>query len=182
VESGCIQDPKAIGLALGSVAEEWQQYVFRTLAATPSASALRAFSYAVWREPHFVDRYALSELMATVDSLLEVLATTRSARGVAEWLELLLGLLRTRSSANPEIRTLLQPHQKITKELAKQVERVTEVISQSHATLFSRVQLNVQKPVGDRTPDLLYALRLYLTGDDGAHAIHVASVSDGDNE
>jgi hypothetical protein len=104
------------------------------------------------------------------------------ARGTAEPLELLLGLLRTRMSPNTEMKMLLQPHQKITKELAKQVERVTEVVAQSNVPLFSRVQLNVQKPDGDRTPDLLYALRLYLTGDDGAHAIHVASVSDGDND
>ena len=61
---------------------------------------------------------------------------------------------------------LLQPHQKVTKELAKQVERVTEIVAQSNVTLFSRVQINLQKPDGDRTPDLLYALRLYLTGDD----------------
>jgi hypothetical protein len=103
-------------------------------------------------------------------------------RATAEPLELLLGLLRTRSSANPEIQMLLQPHQKITKELAKQVERVTEVVAQSNVTLFSRVQINLQKPQGDRTSDLLYALRLYLTGDDGANAIHISSISDNEND
>jgi hypothetical protein len=77
---------------------------------------------------------------------------------------------------------LLQPHQKITKELAKQVERVTELVAQSNVPLFSRVQINLQKSEGDRTPDLLYALRLYLTGDDGANAIHITSVSDSDND
>ena len=77
---------------------------------------------------------------------------------------------------------LLQPHQEITKKLAKQVERVTEIVAQSNVTLFSRVQIDLpQKPEGDRTPDLLYALRLYLTGDDGADAIHVASISDTDD-
>jgi len=77
---------------------------------------------------------------------------------------------------------LLQPHQKITKKLAKHVERVTEIVAQSNVTLFSRLQLNIQKPAGDRTPDLLYALRLFLTGDDGANAIHITSVSDSDND
>ena len=103
-------------------------------------------------------------------------------RATAESLELLLGLLRTRASSDPEIKMLLQPHQKITKELAKQVERVTEIAAQSNVTLFSRVKINLPpRPEGDRTPDLLYALRLYLTGDDGAHAIHVASISDTDD-
>ena len=32
----------------------------------------------------------------------------------------------------------------------------------SNIKLFSRVKINIQKPSGDRTPDLLYALRLYL--------------------
>jgi len=44
----------------------------------------------------------------------------------------------------------------------------------SNIKLFSRVKINIQKPSGDRTPDLLYALRLYLTGDDGANAIHIS--------
>ena len=103
-------------------------------------------------------------------------------RATAEPLELLLGLLRTRASTNPEIKMLLQPHQKITKKLADQVERVTEIVAQSNVNLFSRVQLDVKKPVDDRTPDLLYALRLYLTGDDGANAIHITSVSDNEND
>jgi len=99
-------------------------------------------------------------------------------RATTEPLELLLGLLRTRASSTPEIKMLLQPDQKITKELARQVERVTEIVAQSNISLFSRVQINIEKPEGDRTPDLLYALRLYLTGDDGANAIHISSVSD----
>lgn len=65
-----------------------------------------------------------------------------------------------------------------TKELAQQVERVTEIVAQSNISLFSRVQINIEKPEGDRTPELLYALRLYLTGDDDANAIHIASVND----
>ena len=103
------------------------------------------------------------------------------SRATVETLELLLGLLRTRASFNPEIRMILQPHQKITKKLAKQVERVTEILVQSKVELFSRVQVNVKKPAGDLTPDLLFALRLYLIGDDGANAVHISSVSDVDH-
>ncbi len=41
-------------------------------------------------------------------------------------------------------------------------------------------KINIPKPeVERRTPDLLYALRLYLTGDNGANAIHIAEVSEG---
>jgi len=78
---------------------------------------------------------------------------------------------------------LLQPHQKITKVLSGLVERVADVVAQSNASLSSRVEINIEKPEGEqRTPDLLYALRLYLTGDDGANSIHIASISDSDGD
>jgi hypothetical protein len=179
VNSGSIQDVQAIGFALGDVSEQWQEYAFSKLVTQPNNDALRIFAYAIWREQHFVETFTLSELR----DILAVLQKVMMQAAVAAWpLELLLGLLRTRASSDAEIKMLLQPHQKVTKELAKQVERVTEIVAQSNATLFSRVQINLQKPQGDHTPDLLYALRLYLTGDDGANAIHITSVSDNDND
>jgi hypothetical protein len=57
---------------------------------------------------------------------------------------------------------------------------VTDRVAKAKIQFFSRVQINLAKPKGDHTPDLLYALRLYLTGDDGANAIHIASVTDGE--
>ena len=199
VEVGDIRDPRAVGFALGDVSEGWQQYIFDCLASRPNNSVLSSFAYAIWREQHFVERFSLSELKAILHSLSQRLAKINSlksdsdemkdkwilrdwVRATTETLEFLLGLLRTRASKNPEIKLLLQPNQKITKVLARQVERVTEIVAQSNVHLFSRVQLNLQKPADDRTPDLLYALRLYLTGDDGANAIHITSVSDSDND
>lgn len=74
-------------------------------------------------------------------------------RSTTEPLELLLGLLRTRASSNPEIKMLLQPHQKITKEFAKQIEHVTEIILQSDIPLFpvcnsiSRSRRAIARPI-----------------------------------
>ena len=151
-------------------------------------------AYAIWREQQFVEKFSLANLQSILNALNIMLNikqypprkdewTARNwIRATTEPLELLLGLLRTRASSTPEIKILLQPHQKITKELAKQVERVTEIVARSNVSIFSRVQINIEKPEGDRTPDLLYALRLYLTGDDGANAIHISSVSDSDHD
>ncbi len=181
VENGSIRDVQAVGFALGDVSEQWQEYALSKLVAHQEEDALRVFAYAIWREQHFVEKFKFAELQTMLAVLHKLLMST--ARSVAWPLELLLGLLRIRASANPEIRMLLQPHQKITKELAKQVERVTEIFAKSNVTLFSRVQINLpQRPEGDRTPDLLYALRLYLTGDDGANAIHITSISDSNND
>ena len=79
---------------------------------------------------------------------------------------------------------LLQPHQEITKGLASDIERVAEVLAYSNAGLSSRVQMSNLPPKaeGDKTPPLLYALRLYLTGDVGANAIRVTGVNDGEDD
>lgn len=193
VEHAVFDDPRAIGFALGEVSLQWQKDVLSRLVGRLTNDTLGVFSYAIWREQHFVERFNLQDLKSVLDALTNRLIKIASApqddvrdkswrRATSETLELLLGLLRTRASADPEIKMLLQPHQKVTKELAKQVECVTEIILQSNTPLFSRVQINILKPKGDRTPDLLYALRLYLTGDDGANAIHISSVSDSDND
>lgn len=198
VNNGNIREKRAIGFALGSVSTQWQKEVLSKLVSHQTSDALRVFAYAIWREQHFVEKFSLDELRSILSALNIMLGSIKPCsqqkdendkrtsrywvRATIEPLELLLGLLRTRSSSDPEIKMLLQPHQKITKELAKHVERVTEIVAKSNVTLISRVQLNLQKPQGDRTADLLYALRLYLTGDDGANAIHISSVSDSDND
>ncbi len=196
---GKIRDPRAFGLALGDVSHPWQQDLLSDLVTHLPNDSLRVFAYAIWREPHFVEKFNAAVLIRMLANLMAMLGQIKPcpprgdardrwkvrdwARATAEPLELLLGLLRTRASPDSEIKMLLQPHQKITKALAKEVERVAEVVAQSNAALFSRVQINIEKPEGEhRTPDLLYALRLYLTGDDGANAIHIISVSDSDSD
>jgi cold shock CspA family protein len=198
-ESDSIHNPRAVGFALGDVSQRWQKYIFAILASSPRSDTVRVFAYAIWREQHLIERFSLSELKALLNALLQRLANIHPprlgndrrldkrargnwARATAEPLELLLGLLRTRASNNPDIRMLLQPHQRITKQFAEQVDRIEEVLAETHVTLFSRVQINMQKPEGLRTPNLLYALRLYLTGDDGANAIHITGISDTDDD
>ena len=195
INNGNIREKRAIGFSLGDVSEKWQKNLFSKLVANPTNDALRVFSYAIWREQEFVEKFSLADLRPILNALNIMLGNIKQCpprkddwtarnwiRATTEPLELLLGLLRTRASSNPEIKMFLQPHQTITKEMAKQVERVTEIVAQSNIGLFSRVQINIEKPEGDRTPDLLYALRLYLTGDDGANAIHISSVSDSDHD
>lgn len=182
IENSHINVPRAVGLALGDVSKQWQKNVLSDLIKKQKFESLSVFSYAIWREKNFIEKLNFAELKSVLDNLTLNLGKNQwRGRVTAELLELLLGLLRTRSSSAPEIKMLLQPHQKITKQLAKQVERVTEIVARSNVTLVSRMQINLQKPDGDLTPDLLYALRLYLTGDDGANAIHVSGVSDGDD-
>ena len=189
VDNEKIYNPKAVGFALGDMSCKWQRIIFEGLVKKRNASALSVFAYAIWREIEFVNQFSLEQLQAILSELAQRLSKISLVktikvkdhywlRACTETLELLLGLLRTRASKNPDIKMLLQPHQEVTKEIAQHVERISEVVAKSNVTLFSRVQIDVQKPAGDRTPDLLYALRLFLTGDDGANAIHITGISD----
>lgn len=188
VECGLIRNHRAVGFALGDLSQHWQAYLLYLLLSHNDERALDPFAYAIWRAQKFLDRLSLVELQTLLTPLRVRLATLQPqqyADGIAiraQPLELLLGLLRTRASADPDIRMLLQPHQKITKQCAEQIDRIEGIVAESGATLFSRVQINIQKPEGVRTPDLLYALRLYLTGSDGANAIHITGISDTDDD
>ena len=201
VEQGKLYRKQVIGFALGDVTTGWQQRLMKKLIDTQDNYSLRVFAYAIWREQHFVERFTLEEYQSILVRLQAMLENVKKfqprdndknskngkmkwIRSIAEPLELLLGLLRTRASRDEDIKMLLQPHQKITRELAKQVERITDIVADSNVKLLSRVQINnlPPKPKGDNTPDLLYALRLYLTGDDGANAIQVTGVDDSDEE
>ena len=195
-----VVDKQAIGLSLGTLSEAWQKTVFDELLERTDDSSLRVFAYAIWHEKSFVEKFSSVELKAILKKLTVMLeyisscprrkndtdkTTVRNwVRATAEPLELLLGLLRTRASFDVDTKMLLQPHQKLTKELARQIERISDLVAQTKITLYSRVQLDnlPSKPAEDKTPDLLYALRLYLTGDDGANAIQITGIADGENE
>ena len=195
VEGKSNYNNRAIADALGDVSKPWQINCLRKLKNNPDTNALHVFAYAIWREKHFIDHFSLSDCNAILNNLVANLANTKPNSiiqddgseifAIRKWgLELLLGMLRTRNSSNEEIKMLLQPHQKITKELAKQVERLEDIVAKSRISLSSRIQLGdlPPKPKDDKTPDLLYALRLYLTGDTGANAIRITGVSDSDDE
>jgi hypothetical protein len=199
VEGGKLRDPRSVGFALGDVSQKWQQDIVHRLASDPQSNAISVFAYAIWRERNFVKHLSFSALNTLLPALLKRLVDVSSpkrvnahdtdssairkwARETAEPLELLLGLLRTRASDDPDIKMLLQPHQKITKKFAEQIDRIEDIIAESNITLFSRVKINIQKPEGVRTPDLIYALRLYLTGDDGVNAIRITSITDTDGD
>ena len=191
VESGS-KDERSLGFALGDLSQPWQQDILRRLLSRIDRRTLRVFALAIWRNEGFVRAFGAADL-AKVTRL--TLAAIKDADGkrspnkrevgfFTRYCELLLGLLRSRDSEEPEVRMLLQPHQAITKELAEQVERATAFIAQESVRLKSRVQVaNLpEKPESEDTPDLLYALRLYLTGDVGANAIRVTGVNDGGDD
>lgn len=190
---------RAVGFALGDLSQIWQTHLFKMLVSRPNPDSLRALAYAIWRDKHVIDHFSLSDLQAVLEALNNMLediarhpkSEQEDTNQFFDWghsareaMELLLGLLRTRASPNPKIRMVLQPHQKITRELDQRVGDVAAALNTEGFRLFSRVRLGkLGKPKNDPRPDLVYALQLYLTGDDGANAIEITDIADtGDND
>ena len=151
---------------------------------------IRVLRIALWRCPRLLDEIAVPDLVCVINQLDRLLARDVAAlrgddeivdrRDLMDRLELTLAILRTRASEDPAISGLLGPEAEKTKEIARKVQAIVDLVSERTIPVASRVTLKLEKPaVLHNTPDLLYALLLYLTGDDSAQAIEVEAVETG---
>ena len=74
---------------------------------------------------------------------------------------------------------ILSPEKELTKEFIKIIDRITNKVMMNNIKLNSRIALQLDKPKAfRRTPDLLYALKMYLTCDSGANTIQITGITD----
>ena len=74
---------------------------------------------------------------------------------------------------------ILSPEKELTKEFIKIIDKITNKVMMNNIKLQSRIAIQLDKPnVFRKTPDLLYALKMYLTCDSGANTIQITSVTD----
>lgn len=185
-------DERAYAFAIGDLSQDWQIDIFRSIWDRADIHTLAIFAQAIWRTGNFVRAFDAASLAWLSDFLLRAMRDANANKHpgkdevsrVTQYCELLLGLLRSRDSDVDEVRLTLQPHQESTKLFADQVELAVGLVARSGLPMRSRVEIAdlPEKPEGDKTPDLLYALRLYLTGDVGANAIRVTGVVDGEDD
>jgi hypothetical protein len=187
-----ISDEKAMGFAIGDLSTEWQRAIMRRIVRDNSPHALRTIAHAAWRSVSVVDSLQSDDverlskrLSSILKSSLEELRKSHGAReaanprDVTKYLELLFALLRTRNSSDEQTRTVLQPYQEMTRDLVSVTDSIIELSVSRNLQYKSRVVLDVSsKPSDDRTPDLLYALRVYLTGDSTANLIRITGIVD----
>jgi len=103
------------------------------------------------------------------------------ASTLCKHLELLLALLRSRGIEDDGVKMIFAPDNDLTKKYVTLVDDVSRIVMEKDIKLKSRISLQIEKPEMFRnTPDLLYALRMYLTGDSGANTIVITGVSDED--
>jgi len=106
-----------------------------------------------------------------------------SKRLLGQYLELMLGMLRSRTSAELKTKSLLSPESDFGERLVTILDNMTTYFIEHCEELRSRVELRYDKPPdAAAVPDLIYALRMFLTGDDGANAIHITGITDADDD
>ncbi len=96
-------------------------------------------------------------------------------------MELLLSLLRRRPNTNDRYASGLIPGSTLANRFVEIVDEWTRFLHESNLKLPFRVSVDTSKkpPELYNTPDFLYALRCYLTDDDGANAISITSIDEG---
>lgn len=193
------QEDKRFKYALGDVSQLWQQQILENLldpvddTGGTRAITLEILSVAMWRDKAVIHRLTAEQVITLThrlnEYLLEEIKWLKKEDKFFKWnsfilrLELLLALLRTRESTIPNIRSLFALDSDLSKQLLSTVEKITDTQGEALGYLLeqqkvvARVKLAVNKPDGyHRTPDLLYALKLYLSGDDGVDQITITEL------
>ena len=187
---------KAVGVALGRLQEKWQQDLYETVLSLLDrdvrwmASALEVLSIALWRDAGLIDRLSVGQIrrisLAVNPAIREDKKRISAAMNKRDkpWelksavntlrahLELMLALLRARGNHDVAIKKLLAPNGSIAQSFEQTIiDHVMPLIGHN-IQMASNLELNVNKPEYYRnTPDLIYALQMYLTGDSGADSI-----------
>jgi len=195
-----IEFSRYLSYAIGSGTKNWQRELLDmticNLRGNQCKEFLSSLSVAAWRVD-FVALLSYSQVSTIIEaeepsiqSAFERMKTSHdeqarvaAKRLLSQLCELVLAMLRTRESPDLEMKKLLSPDSKCGKRLVTLVDNITKFFIDQCEELRSRIALQLNKPQDSAAvPDLLYALRLYLTGDDGANAIHITGISDTDDD
>ena len=179
-----------IGYALGDLSTEWQQNLFDkildyiTKKGQNLSISLEVLGIAFWRYEHLVfklsdeqAKYILEQLPKLLEQDMKEYKSKLKNHILARTLrhfECLLALLRLRERKS--FKGDLSNRQEVIKACIVQVDEMTTMAIDRKLEIKTNIRLDVQnKPEGfAQIPDFLYALRLYLTGDDGANAISIS--------
>jgi hypothetical protein len=184
------------GYAIGNADLEWQRSiltgVLRKIAENQKKPSrllyLELLSIALWRSEALVHSLTEAQIRPLLQCLIYGLNTIKLDEGnkrrmivrtVTYLAELLLSLLRTRQSKDSAIAAILAPGGGQTKELLYRLDELTHQIFEAEIEIESRIKLNIDKPeILSKTPDLLFALNLYLSGHSGANGIRITAIDD----
>ncbi|MGE4499562.1 MAG: DUF2357 domain-containing protein [Hydrogenovibrio sp.] len=186
---------KNIAFAIGNAELPYQQELLENVIdpidneGLTRSITMEVLSIALWRSKTLINKLTKEDLGALSRNLYGCLEfdfqkVVNDVKGyqiatLCKHLELLLALLRSRGIEGEEFKMVFAPDNDLTKKYVTLIDDASRIVIDSDIELKSRISLQIEKPEMFRnTPDLLYALRMYLTGDSGANTIIVTGVSD----
>ena len=180
-----------LGSALGNFSLPQQKALHKTLLdlcknKPKNRKYLSILSQAYWRCPSTVSQLDEQEINTLVNALyrefkhrLQKKDDRHFPYNITTMCELLLALLRTRGSDNPEIKNILDANGENSKKFKEIIDNIINIQQEKKFPMKSFIQLELKKPDTRKTmPDLLYAVDMYLTGEDGTDDIVITGVKD----
>ena len=184
---------RKLAYCLGDVSQPWQREILAILLKrflnTSDKGVFRrilnVFGVATWRSIHFLDAIPSETISAICQKIVfsakQWVAPASSISG-GLFLEFILGLLRVNPLTGQRFAKAFNPGTSESLLLVELIDRWTYYLAQKGEELVFRVKVETQRPESlNKTPENIYALRCYLTGDDGANAISITSVDEGDD-
>ena len=186
-----------IAFALGDCSQDWQEKILKECIASLDSNCseiadlvIQVFGLAMWRSEGLFVKLNYDELMTITNLTLEKLEKSLDSFDsrykkkhyydnfdVVRF-ELLFALMRTRGANDKKIKDIFVPGNEISAKIVKIIDEIVVKISGKNIDFNSFLKIKLDKPKSFyKTPDLLYALRMYLTGESGANAIQVTEVN-----
>lgn len=186
---------KNIAFAIGNAELPYQQKLLKSIInpidneGLTRSITMEVLSIAFWRSKTLINKLTKDELVVLSKNLYECLELDfqkiiNDGKGyqiatLCKHLELLLALLRSREIEDEEFKMIFYPKNNLTKKYVDLVDKTSEIVFENSIKLNSRISLQIKKQeIFCNTPDLLYALRMYLTGDSEANTIVITGISD----
>ncbi|MBF0314288.1 MAG: DUF2357 domain-containing protein [Oligoflexia bacterium] len=179
---------KNIAFAIGNAELPWQQELFRSVTvpidneASTQSLTMEILSMALWRSKGLIYTLTEKELETLSQDLYDCLeldiqniVNDRRSIVLCKHLELLLALLRSRGIKDEKFKMILAPAKDLAKRYVNLIDEASGILIDNNIELKSLiVGFKDKKPeIFRKTPDLLYALRMYLTGDTGTKSIYI---------
>lgn len=181
--------PDNMGYALGACSSDEECALlerFLRLGDKNPLRAIRLLSKAVWGNPGFMmnvdKRLLLDYFDIAVDNLKwmcnEKRFGQRDRKKITACLEYILAVYRLRSLGDEGLNRYLSRNEPIVQELYRSLEAIVDAIIDGSLKIRSFLRLDIpDKGIYRDVPDLLYALLVYVTGDDGAGDIRITGLS-----
>ncbi|EDZ62888.1 conserved hypothetical protein [Sulfurimonas gotlandica GD1] len=181
-----------LALSLGSCQLQWQKDILSNVLNNVNNCSLsnvimNILAIASWRSENFIfillkydANKIIESLLITMEYNFNTLKVNKNKKTVmgnlVKQFELLLALIRLRKKT----KDILCPQNLLTKKYVKVIDEITKLYVEKNIPLHTRLKIELVKQEDFKSiPDLLHALRIYLTGDtNSANSIKIIGISD----